>query len=92
MGFIMEHKQNLTQAAQDRQARLWLWMRENGVSFAGVARSLDVSGTIVRRWVNANTIPKKRLSQLISIGFPAELLPEGKDVLPGPKPGWKQQQ
>ncbi|MFR2383778.1 MAG: hypothetical protein ACLS73_04105 [Bilophila wadsworthia] len=42
--------------------------------------------------MNANTIPKKRLSQLISIGFPAELLPEGKDVLPGPKPGWKQQQ
>lgn len=80
---------NLTDTQYRRQALLYLWLRENRVSLASLARQIGVSQVSVSKWVQAESIPTKRLEQLKQLGIPEELLPKGVDIPTGPKPGWK---
>lgn len=80
---------NLTDTQYSRQALLYLWLRENRISLASLARRIGVSQVSVGKWVQAESIPIKRLEQLKEIGIPEALLPEGVDIPTGPKPGWK---
>ena len=81
---------NLSETKLNRQARLLLWFRENNVSFASLARRLNVTPASVGKWMRAEYIPCNRVERLKEAGIPEELLPQGMDVPCGPKPGWRE--
>lgn len=64
---------------------LYAWLKDNGKKQVDLARALDVTETTISRWMRANTIPERRHAKLVKLGVPAELLPEPRDITPGPR-------
>lgn len=75
---------NLTELS--RQEKLRLWMSRNRWTYARLARSLDITSNAVAKLCNQSTMPVRRHAQIVTLGVPAELLPQPLDVKPGPKP------
>lgn len=69
-----------------RQEALRVWMGRNGLTFAEMARRMDVTSNNVSKLCDQDTMPVHRHEQLLGMGVPAELLPEAMDLKPGPKP------
>ena len=84
--------QSVTPVAQpvlSKQEKLYLFLRRNRKSIASIAREMDMSRVGLRRIFLAETAPPERVSRLIELGIPQELLPEPLALPAGPKPGWK---
>lgn len=58
-----------------RTVRLKAWMAEHNITFRDVAEQLSVSTNVAHKFLNQDTIPVRRHSVLVSLGFPVELLP-----------------
>ena len=61
---------------EKRQAELALWMEERHITIQSLADALGVSRPFVSAMLNRETIPAKRHKQMLTLGFPGELLPE----------------
>lgn len=61
---------------EERQAGLKLWMEERHITNQALADVLGVSRPFVCKMLSRETIPARRHKQMVSLGFPAELLPE----------------
>lgn len=68
-----------------RTEKLEVYLNRIGSSYASIGDKLGVSRSTALRMLRSAHIPTYRHRQLSSI-LPAELLPEAKDVPPGPKP------
>jgi hypothetical protein len=66
----------LEQHPKGRRAALDAWLAYHGVSKKMLAEQLDVHPSMITRIIQGKRAPKKRITQLISLGIPAELLPE----------------
>ncbi len=59
-----------------RYDQLLLWMRKRYITFAALGRQLGISDVYARRLCRDQFIPAKYHTQMIALGFPAEMLPE----------------
>lgn len=75
----------VSQIDLSRQAMLLAWLRQNGITQASIARSLEASEQSVSRWMRAETIPSWRHCQLVKLGIPDELLPRPVHKISGPR-------
>lgn len=66
-------------ATVSRYDRLLEWMAGNHISFEALGEKLGISASGARRLCNSETIPVERREQLIRLGFPTDLVPEGRD-------------
>lgn len=66
-------------ATVSRYDRLLEWMAGNYISFEDLGDKLGISASGARRLCNSETIPVDRHNQLMGLGFPADLVPEGRD-------------
>lgn len=62
------------------------WMVEHEVTYRFLAPHLDISEACVQKMLRNSTIPTRHHRVLVSLGFPVDLLPKGKDRKPGPRP------
>lgn len=81
----MQSTEKLSQTPLTRQERLLVWMRRKKLTNADIARRLEVGNATVRAWFEAESIPQWRHDALVALGIPAELLPPGQNIAPGPK-------
>ena len=85
----MQSTEKLAQIDLNRQELLLIWMRRNSLSYSDIAKAMEVSPSTVRAWFEAESIPTWRHEQLVKFGIPAELLPSGINIAPGPRRGAK---
>ncbi|MDR1125692.1 MAG: XRE family transcriptional regulator [Deltaproteobacteria bacterium] len=78
--------QMATDATPTRYERLRVWMREHGITFTALGEQLGLRYSGARRVCIGTTCPSRHHSKMLELGFPAELLPEAKDMPVGPKP------
>lgn len=75
-----------TEANAIRFQRLRAWMREHGITFKALGEQLGLRYSGARRVCLGETCPSRHHTKMLNLGFPAELLPEAKDLPVGPKP------
>lgn len=75
---------NLTELSPKEKMKIWI-MR-GGMSFAQIAKKMEMTAGGVSRLFNSATIPTERHTQLVKLGIPLEFIPTGCDIPTGPKP------
>ena len=82
----------LSENQLQRRLRLRKWMEKERLSFAIIGAVLRCSDATAWRYLTSETIPTHRFAQLVSLGFPSEILPIPYDIPRGrPKrtaPDW----
>ena len=68
--------QRLDKYPENRKASLDAWLAYHGISKKTLADELGVHPSMITRIIQGKRAPQKRIRQLISLGVPAELLPE----------------
>lgn len=68
-----------------REERLLIWLRRRGLSYAALAKMLDITRMSALRLCKAKQISSIRHTQLSDLGLPIELLPEVQDKPRGRK-------
>ncbi|MEZ6855010.1 hypothetical protein [Halodesulfovibrio aestuarii] len=69
-----------------RAEKLEIYMKRTGLTFADIAKPLNVAPASARRMLLNDSIPTWRHTQLIKAGIPEMLLPPARDIAPGRKP------
>ena len=77
---------DLTLIPLSRQAQLRGWLAEKGLSWAFLGRRMGISAKAVALLCRNEAIAPHRWAQLRDLGLPAALLPEARNIKPGPKP------
>lgn len=75
----------ITQSEPTRQELLHLWFRRNGIRQREIAARLGMSETCFCRLLRKDSISTWRHQQLLALGLPPELLPQARDIAPGPR-------
>lgn len=73
----------MTTDTTPRFIRLRQWMDDNSVTYRFVATILGVSESAVPKILKRDTMPTKHHKACVEIGFPVEMLPQGKDLKRG---------
>lgn len=73
----------MTTDANPRFLKLRQWMEDNSVTYRFVASILGVSESAVPKILKRDTMPTKHHKACVEIGFPVEMLPQGKDLKRG---------
>lgn len=71
--------------ATKRHARLKNWLKQHNITYAALARQMELTESSVRYLLAAETIPTQRHKQLTDLGFPIDLLPKPLDRKGGRK-------
>ena len=70
-----------------RQQRLNAWLVERGITRQQLAEATGLSASFIGKVFSGQKTPKKRIDQLVSMGIPADLLPNPTTPKKrGPKP------
>lgn len=80
----MSTQLNITR--RERKEKVFLWLRQNGLTYTSLARKMGMSQWGVSKLLERPTIPTRRHRQLVELGLPTDLLPPAKDIPTGPKP------
>lgn len=80
-------KQNLSEIqGLTRCEKILIWLSRNNIKIRDLAKKVGVHENSVRSHFAADRIPSWRYQQYIAAGVPAFLLPEPRNISPGPKP------
>jgi hypothetical protein len=80
-------KQNIAEIqGLTRTEKFLIWMLRNNIKIKELAKKIGVCENSVRCHFAAERIPSWRYQQYIAAGVPAFLLPEPRNISPGPKP------
>lgn len=82
----MQFTEQISLTDLSREEKLKIWMGRAGVTYRKLAKHLGVGVSSTIALCRGETMPTRRHSQCVDFGIPAELLPEAKDLNPGPKP------
>lgn len=66
--------------------KLQNWMNERDITIRSLAERLQVSKGTMSQLLRSKTIPVRRHTALLHLGFPDELLPAPLDRKTGPQP------
>lgn len=69
-----------------RIEKLDIVLKRAGISYTDMGKRIGVSRSSIYKMLTAETISTWRFAQLLTAGIPQELLPEAKNIAPGPKP------
>lgn len=72
-----------------RQERLFLWIWKSPYSQAEIARQVGVTPCTFGKWMRAERLPVRCVTQMRAFGIPEDLLPRAEDIPPGNRAGWK---
>lgn len=75
----------MTTNAETRFLKLRQWMEDHCVTFRFIAPHLGVTESAVPKILKGETMPTRHYTVCVKMGFPVELLPEGKDLKRGPR-------
>lgn len=73
----------MTTNAEIRFLKLRQWMEDHSITYRFIASILGVSESAVPKILKRDTMPTKHHKACVGIGFPVEMLPQGKDLKRG---------
>lgn len=68
-----------------RKEKFLIWMKRNKLTFGQLADLLDVCPSAIQYYSERETMPLRHYTKLIAFGIPADILPEPKDIVGGPR-------
>lgn len=75
---------NLAELSQEEKRELFI--RRAGWTLSYLAKNVGVSTATLSRHLRNTRMPSEQHRALVDLGMPPELLPEPRDIKPGPKP------